>query len=352
MIKRYENNPLITPEMIRPSMEGYNVPGTFNPGATQYNGQVILLMRVPENCIEEEGYISVPYYEFKSGKGFPQIRKIRMEDPDLEIKDTRAVIYKGIEYPSTVSHLRIARSDDGINFRIENEPFIYPCIGYESLGVEDARISKIEDIYYINYTAVSGDGFCTMLAETKDFKEVIRKGIIFPPLNKDVAIFEEKIKGKYVALHRPHNQWFGKPSIWYAESYDLINWGNHKCLLRPGEENFENVKVGGGCAPIKTKEGWLEIYHSVGDTGNPGTETYFLNLLLLDIDEPWKVIKKSKKPAMSPTETYEKKGFVDMVIFTNGTIVKPDGGVDIYYGACDETICLAQTTVNELLNML
>jgi len=352
MIKRYINNPLITPEMVRPSMEGYNVLGAFNPGVSLYNGHVILIMRIPENCVEQKGFVSVPYYEFKNGEGFPRIRKIARNDPDLKLKDTRAVIYKNVEYPSTVSHLRIARSEDGISFRIEDKPFIYPCIGYESLGVEDARISKIEDTYYINYTAVSGDGFCTMLAETRDFKEVIRKGIIFPPLNKDVAIFEEKIKEKYIALHRPHNQWFGRPSVWYAESFDLINWGNHKCLIRPGDDDYENVKIGGGCAPIKTKEGWLEIYHSVGDSGKPGTEIYYLNLLLLDLDEPWKVIKRSSSPVMAPEKNYEKRGFVNNVIFTNGMIVKPDGSVDIYYGACDETICLAQTSVNELLNML
>jgi len=350
MIKRYSNNPVIDSSMVKPSIDGYNILGVFNPGATIYNNQIILLMRIPENCVKEQGFINIPYYEFKDNIGKAKIRKIPDSDPEVKLKDTRSIIYKGIEYPSTVSHLRIARSDDGINFKIDEKPFIYPCIESESLGVEDARISKIDDTYYINYTGVSGDGFVTLLATTKDFKNIERKGIIFYPLTKDVAIFEEKINGKYIALYRPHNQWFGPPSIWYAESPDLIHWGKHKCIMRPNGSKWENVKIGAGAAPIKTEQGWLVIYHGVGDNGIPGTETYSLNIALLDLNEPSKVIKRSKNPILFPKEQYEKNGFVKNVVFTCGTVEK-DGQLLIYYGGADTVIGVAYANIKDILKM-
>ena len=172
----------------------------------------------------------------------------------------RDVVYKGKDYLSTLSHIRIARSKDGINFTVDDNPFIYPCSSSESFGTEDARISRIDDIYYITYTAVSSDGWATALATTRDFKTMERKGIIFPPPNKDVSIFPEKINGKYLALHRPHNEGFGKPSIWYSESPDLLHWGSHKCLIRPRDTRWEEQKIGGGLHRSKqTKDGWRSI---------------------------------------------------------------------------------------------
>ncbi len=347
MLKRYSNNPVITPSMLKPSKEGYNVLGAFNPGATVYNNQIILLMRVAENCIKEEGYVCVPYYDFKDNVGTAKILRISENNPEVELKDTRGVFYKGKDYLSTISHIHIARSDDGINFEIDEKPFIYPCIESETYGVEDARVSKIGDIYYINYTVVSQDGYSTMLAITTDFKTIERKGIIFPPLNKDVAIFEEKVNGKYIALHRPHNQGFGLPSIWYAESPDLIHWGNNKCILRPDGSKLESHKIGGGAPPIKTKDGWLTIIHGKGDNS-----AYSLRLLLLDLEDPSKILKRGKHPILLPEEPYEKKGFFGNVVFTNGTVVKPNGEVFVYYGACDDTVCLATTTIDELMNSL
>lgn len=344
-MKRNLQNPLITPSMLTPSAPGYHVLGAFNPGATLYNDEVILLMRVAENCVKEEGYISVPYYSFDGKTGKPEILRIKEDDPEVTLKDTRGVFYKGRDYLSTLSHIRLARSKDGINFKVDEKPFIYPCDESEIFGVEDARISKIGDTYYINYTAVSGDGYVTSLITTKDFINLERRGTIFPPLNKDVAIFEEKVKGKYVTLHRPSNHGFGLPSIWYADSPDLIHWGNHKCLLRPDEGKWESQKIGGGAAPIKTKEGWLVIYHGKGDNS-----IYSLNLILLDLDDPSKIIKRGEVPIFYPEETYEKEGFFGNVVFTNGHVVRPNGEVYLYYGACDETVCLVVTSVDELLS--
>jgi len=338
MVKKHENNPLIEPKSIKPSREGYRVKGTFNAGATEYNHEIILLLRVAEDCVAGEGSISVPYYRFDAKEGHPEILEVKADDPHVRLKDTRGIVYKGKDYLSTLSHIRIARS---------KRPFIYPCSSSESFGTEDARISKIDDLYYITYTSVSGDGWATALAATRDFITVERKGIIFPPPNKDVSIFPEKINGKYLALHRPHNEGFGKPSIWFSESPDLLHWGGHKCLIRPRDTRWEEQKIGGGAAPIKTDKGWLEIYHGKGKD-----QIYSLFLLLLDLNDPSHVLKRGKEPILFPEEPYETKGFFPNVVFSNGVITGADGSVKIYYGACDETICLAETSIDELLGML
>ncbi len=347
MVKRYSGNPIITPEMVKPSAEGLKVVGTFNPAATLFNNEVILIMRVAETCMKKQGFISIPYFDFSTSKSFLSVLDVPENHPDVKLKDTRGILYQGREYLSSVSHLRLARSKDGINFIIDEKPFILPHDETESFGVEDARISNIGDEYFINYTVVSGDGYATYLSKTKEFEIVERLGIIFPPLNKDVVIFEEMVNGKYIALHRPDNHGFGLPSIWYADSPDMIHWGNHKCLLRPRTNKWEMRKIGGGAPPIKTTQGWLEIYHGKGENN-----IYSLNLLLLDLENPSKILAVGEKPFMYPETDYEKEGFFGNVIFTNGHVIMPDGTIKIYYGSSDEHICLAETSIEQLLESL
>jgi predicted GH43/DUF377 family glycosyl hydrolase len=347
MIERHETNPLIEPSSVKASREGYRVNGTFNAGAAEYNGEIVLLLRVAEDCVAGGCSVAVPYYRFDAEGGHPEILEVKADDPDVRFKDTRGIVYKGKDYLSTLSHIRIARSTDGIDFTVEDKPFISPSNPSESFGTEDARITQIDDLYYITYTSVSGDGWATALATTRDFITVERKGIIFPPPNKDVSIFSEKINGKYAALHRPHNEGFGKPSIWISESPDLLHWGRHKCLIRPRDNRWEEQKIGGGAAPIKTDKGWLEIYHGKGKD-----QIYSLYLLLLDLKDPSQVLKRGDEPILVPEAPYETNGFFPSVVFSNGVIAGTDGSVKIYYGACDETVCLAETYVDELLETL
>lgn len=348
MIKRNAANPIIKPEDTKPSHNRYRVRGTFNPGAVKFGDETILLLRVSEDCLPREGYVAVPYYRFEAGQGFAEILEVKTDDPDVQLKDTRGIVYKGKDYLSTMSHIRLARSRNGINFTVDDKPFIYPCNENECFGVEDARVTKIDNLYYINYTVVSGDGFATALATTQDFIDIERKGIIFAPQNKDVSIFPEKVNGKYCALHRPNNEGFGLPSIWYSESPDLIHWGNHKCILRPRENMiWEEMKIGGGAAPIKTSEGWLEIYHGKGRD-----QIYSLFPVLLDLEDPSVVLKRAKEPILFPIEPYETEGFFPNVVFSNGIIHEDNGRILIYYGACDETVCLAETSIDMLLSVL
>ncbi|MFP4522838.1 MAG: glycosidase, partial [Fibrobacterota bacterium] len=176
MLKRHPSNPLIKPEMLKPSHPAYRVKGAFNAGAVEWNKETILLLRVAEDCIPKEGYAAVPYYSFKDGEGTPEILEVALDDPDVKLKDTRGVVYKGVDYLSTMSHIRLARSSDGINFKVDDKPFIYPCVESECFGCEDARATVIEGKVYLNYTAISGDGWVTALATTDDFKTIDRKG--------------------------------------------------------------------------------------------------------------------------------------------------------------------------------
>ncbi|MDO9543400.1 MAG: glycoside hydrolase family 130 protein [Kiritimatiellia bacterium] len=344
MITKYKKNPIVKPSDVKPSLEGYQVKGAFNPGATVYNDEVLLLIRTAENCEPREGYVRLPVYRFKNGHSYPDILEFRRDARDLTLKDTRGVVYKGKNYLSTLSHIRIARSRDGFNFKVDDQPFIYPTDITEEYGCEDARITQVDGRYYINYTAISQDSWATKLAVTDDFKTVKRLGFIFHPENKDVAIFPEKIGGMYHALHRPNNSGFGRASIWYAESPDLLHWGNHQCIVRPLDTKWEAMKIGGGAPPIKTKEGWLIIAHGKGEGSR-----YSLFLILLDLQTPWKVIKRAAQPLLAPTEKYETEGFFGNVIFSNG-VVEKDGKLLVYYGAADEFSCVAVTDVESLLN--
>ena len=345
MMIKNKHNPIIRPESVSASHPRYRVRGCFNPGAIRHKDEIILLLRVAEDCLPKEGYISVPFYSFTADIPSSDCLEVRLDDPDVTLKDTRGVVYKGVDYLSTMSHIRLARSKDGVHFSVEDQPFIAPIDESETFGVEDARVTEIDGLYYINYTSVSKDGYGTSLAVTTDFRSYEKKGMIFNPQNKDVSIFPEKIGGKYFCLHRPNNSGFGLPSIWLADSPDLIHWGNHRCILRPRHMFWEEQKIGGGAAPIKTSEGWLEIYHGKGRD-----QIYSLFCLLLDLEEPWRVIKRGEMPIIKPDKDYEIEGFFPNIVFTNGMVTFEDGRVFLYYGACDETVCLAETTVRDLLS--
>lgn len=313
----------------------------------RFGDEVLLLLRVAEDCPPRDGHAAVPVARIEAGKGRPEILEVALDDPAVQLKDTRGIVYQGVDYLSTLSHIRIARSRDGVQFQVDDEPFIFPGYESESFGVEDARVTRIGDSYYINYTCVSPDGWATALATTKDFRNIERRGVIFTVQNKDVSLFPEKINGLYRALHRPNNSGFGRPSIWYAESPDLIHWGKHKCIARPRDTFWEEQKIGGGAPCIKTPQGWLQVYHGKGHD-----QVYSLFTLLLDLHEPWRVLKRANLPFLRPEASYETEGFFPNVVFTNGLVTWEDGRVFIYYGACDESTCLLETTVTELLESL
>ncbi|MDD2245659.1 MAG: glycoside hydrolase family 130 protein [Proteiniphilum sp.] len=342
--KRFSENPLLRPSDLQPGIEGMEITCLLNPGVFRMNGKTWLLLRVAERPKQVEGKISFPVYS-ESGK--IEVLVFDKNDPQLDASDPRVIKYRGQNYLTTLSYLRLVVSDDGVHFR--EDPAYPPIFGEDSLesfGIEDCRVATMEDGFYLTYTMVSPVAVGVGLIITNDFKTYDRKGMIFPPHNKDCAIFEEKINGKYYALHRPSSPELGGNYIWLAESPDRIHWGNHKCIAVTRPDSWDSARVGAGGAPVKTPEGWLEIYHGA----NAG-HRYCLGALLLDLNDPSKVLARSVEPIMEPVAGYEKNGFFGNVIFTNGHYVENDT-IKIFYGASDEVICGAEFSIREILNSL
>jgi beta-1,2-mannobiose phosphorylase / 1,2-beta-oligomannan phosphorylase len=350
-IERCKFNPIITCKDVTPttSIKDLEVVGVMNPGATKYKDEIVILMRVAERVKSvDENYIKVPYVDSKDKS--EKVITLNKKNSEFDFSDSRTVKRVGsscdFEYLTSMSHIRIARSRDGINFNIDSDPFIFPEDEYESFGVEDPRITKIDDKYYITYSAVSKYGIVVKLAETRDFVNYKKLGNIFDTENKDVVIFPEKIGKKYFALNRPVSKSTGKPIIWIAESENLIDWGNYKVLAETRDNSWDSKKIGAGVPPIRTDRGWLEIYHGVDKN-----DRYSMGALLLDLDNPEKVIARSKKPILEPCEEYEKNGFFSNVVFPCGA-VKVGEKLYIYYGASDNSIGLAISSIDDILSTL
>lgn len=342
--RRFRQNPLLEPKDLQPSNKNLQIISLLNPGVFVFEGKIWLLVRVAESIAQKEGVL---FFPIVNAAGEIEIIEVSLNDPDLVATDARIVQYKGLDYLTTLSHLRLLSSEDGIHFSEPNDTTSLLGSGkLEQFGIEDARVSKLGDYYYITYTAVSPSGVGVGLRITKDWKNFEFKGLIFPPHNKDCAIFEELINGRYYALHRPSSPQIGGNFIWLAESPDGLHWGNHKFLLGTRAGLWDSARVGAGAAPIKTDKGWLEIYH-----GANAQHQYCLGAFLMDLEDPSKVLARTIYPIMVPTESYELSGFFGYVVFTNGHVVDGDT-LTVYYGAADEFVCGAQFSISEILSKL
>ena len=242
-----------------------------------------------------------------------------------------------------------------------------PVGDMECFGVEDPRITCVDGRFYITYVSVSEHGACTSLAVTDDFVTYERIGVIFPPENKDVTLFDRKVGECYVALHRPNpSTYFSSPEMWLAYSDNLRDYGGHIPLFggitnvprtlpeipadsppdtqdtkKPNvlsdERSWQVGRVGGGCVPMWTERGWLTIYH--GNAKRPNSPksdvgTYSAGILLLDADDPSKIIARTPEPFMIPEKDFEKQGFVNDVVFPTALLDRGDRWL-IVYGASD-----------------
>ncbi|WP_044129406.1 glycoside hydrolase family 130 protein [Rudanella lutea] len=332
-LRRLSDQPIIRTADVRPSMPGFQVLGAFNPAACRFNDEIILLLRVAEGPVAEQiepGWLHIPVLE--DADGFPQLVVKRFHEPSTPY-DPRVVTLEGTVYLTSISHLRVARSRDGIHFQIDPKPFLFPARADEAFGIEDARITFLEGTYWITYTAVSAHGPAVGLAKTTDFVHVERVGLVLPPPNKDVVLFPERINGKYQMLHRPMVSEIGKPSVWLAESLDGVHWGGHQFVFGPTTHSWESMKIGAGPEPLRTPEGWLVCYH-----GSDPTHRYGLGLALLDLDTPSRVLYRTDAPLLTPELDWEQNGFFPNVVFTNGWVPQPDGSVLVYYGAADSGV--------------
>ena len=268
------------------------------------------------------------------------------------------MLYRAIgEYEQYISRIGYAYSNDGISFERNSEIAFGLTEGYEKYGIEDPRLVTIDNQIYFSYVVPSdyvakGTVASTALATTNDFHNYKRTGIITSEGsdNKDVVLFPEKINQKYVYLHRPRS-WVGpkfgvdKPSIWIAEGNTLSDVEKHTLLMKP-EQDWEVLKIGSGPPPIKTKHGWLLIYHGVDKD-----VVYRAGAALLDLNNPTNVIARTKQPILQPEEQYERIGDVNNVVFPTGACVIDDK-LHVYYGGADKVCCLAIVELSSLLQYI
>ena len=245
----------------------------------------------------------------------------------------------------------LARSNDGYHFDVQPEPVMQPCMEkgcfmeYEKKGIEDPRITQIDETYYIIYTAVSPYGPLLALAKTQDFVTFERLALISEPENKDGVLFPEKINGRYARLDRPVAGGLG--NMWITYSDDLINWGSSRCVMTVRDDHWDSWRIGASSQPVKIDGGWLVIYHGVkAASGGP---IYRLGAVLLDYSDPSKVLCRTAIPILSPREYYERVGDVGNVVFSCGAILEDNDELKIYYGASDTCICVGTANVNELM---
>jgi predicted GH43/DUF377 family glycosyl hydrolase len=343
--RRFKENPLLKPADLVPGREGLKIICLLNPGVFRFQNKTWLILRVAERPEQKEGFLSFPVLR----SGNMEIMEISLADPALDSSDPRVIRYKGSDYLTTLSHLRLLCSDDNIHFY---EPEGYPRIQGEgplqTFGVEDCRVSFLENQYHLSFTAVSENGVAVGLKTTSNWKSFQSHGLMLPPHNKDCALFEEKINGYYYALHRPSSVDIGGNYIWIARSPDGIYWGDHRCIVKTRPNSWDSARVGAGASPIKTEKGWLEIYHGANQENQ-----YCLGAFLLDRNDPTHVLARTDDPVMIPSADYELSGFFGNVVFTNGHILEADGDTLIlYYGASDEFVCGARFSIKEICSLL
>jgi len=256
-----------------------------------------------------------------------------------------------------LSHFCAARSPDGIsNWRIDPRPTLQPDREKrpeELWGIEDARITWIPELdrYGVVYTAFSEGGPGVSLALTRDFAHFDHYGLILPPEDKDAALFPRRFGGHWAIIHRPVPA-SGSAHIWISFSPDLRHWGSHKVLL-PARRGawWDARKIGLSTPPIETAAGWLILYHGVRMTASGCL--YRIGLVLLDREDPLKVLFRSDEWIFGPRAPYERIGDVQDVVFPTGAVLGTDGDtLQVYYGAAATSVSLATASLRKLLDFL
>jgi predicted GH43/DUF377 family glycosyl hydrolase len=280
-------------------------------------------------------------------------------NPGVAIFENRVLLLARVEDRRGFSHFAKAVSENGVvNWMIdkqptyETDPLNYP---EEAWGVEDPRITRLDEIdkWAITYTAFSKYGPMVSLALTKDFHAFERMGSILPPEDKDAALFPRKIGGKWILIHRPAAaSYVPGTHIWASSSDDLKHWSDNRILIpaRMGAW-WDAGKVGLAAQPLETPDGWLILYHGVRQTATGSL--YRLGLALLDLENPFQILRRSDEWVFGPREKYEKEGDVGGAVFPCGWILDhATGKIRMYYGAADTCIALATANLNDLLGYI
>lgn len=244
----------------------------------------------------------------------------------------------------------VARSQDGVQFEIQPKPLIQgtddPLLSKYDKWVIDTRVTRIDDTYYI--VRPTGGAAHALLYRTDDFEECEFLDCIALGHNRVPCIFPERIGDYYWRLDRPSlGETSSNPgSIWISRSPDLLHWGHFRPLLDPFI-HWAGFKVG-PTPPIRTEQGWLEIFHGVNK--NCSTTRYSLGAMLLDLENPTKILGRMNSYLLTPETEYEQSGRVPDVVFTCGAIADHDEDrLRVYYGGADTCICLAEGCLSEIV---
>lgn len=363
---------LISPKDIKPTSSKFSVVGTFNPAVARLpNGDIVLYVRVAERmkseAVEDKNYYYTPRCV---GKNTCQLKFDKFKKEDVKMKSDSDIVFKDdTKRLLFLSHFRrVVLDKTGFKIKsIDKKPSFSGLKTNGELGVEDPRIAKIGEKYIMTYVSLSRQGnISTSLAVSKDCKKWDRKGTIFSEQNKDVSLFPEKFNKFYYAFNRPESGFqFTPPHIWISSSKDLVNWGHNRPLILSRRGNWDYERVGAGPPPIKTKKGWLLLYHGVierehnmpvvvsGSSIVRTSASYEVGAALFDLKSPRNLIAKAKEPILGPAKSYEKSGFVNNVIFPTGLVLDENGeDVLLFSGGADTVTTVKKISLKDIFKAM
>jgi len=313
VIRRHSANPVLAAGQVP-----YASDLVFNAGVCKYEGRYVMLFRND--------------YGYREGRGFEG------------------------------TNLGLADSDDGVAWTVRPQP-VWQVRDEEMRRVYDPRLTVLDGRVYVCFAMDTAHGVRGGVAVTDDFERFEILSLSLPD-NRNMVLLPEKVGGRCVRLERPFPV-YGRGGrdrfdIWFADSPDLRYWGNTRLVLGVEHVPFANDKIGPAAPPVRTGAGWLTTFHAVDRDerrGRNGWEPawkkrYTAGVMLLDLDEPWRVVGMSKRPLIAPEAKYETDGgFRNDVIFPGGMILEDSGEVKIYYGAADTVEALAVADVADLIKL-
>ena len=316
-IKRCAVNPILDGGKVSVR---YPAVQTYNAGITRYNGKYVMI--------------------FRNDYG---ISKEKFSWADLRIC------------------LGLATSDDGIRWEVDPKPVLGGLLTEEIRYVYDPRLTVIDGKCYVCFAMGTRHGVCGGIAVTEDFSKFDVLSTTTPD-NRNMVLFPEKIGGKFMRLERPfpmYSRGGDKFDLWSSCSPDCRYWGDSALVLGAESVPYCNCKIGPGTPPVRTPYGWLCAIHAVEKTEEllptwkkPWNSIYYAGLMLLDLEDPRKVLAVSQQPLLVPETEYETGGMRGSVIFPGGMILEDSGEVKIYYGAADTVECLAAADLGDLLRFV
>jgi predicted GH43/DUF377 family glycosyl hydrolase len=285
----------------------YPINSVFNPGAAMHNGDTVLVCRV---------------------------------------EDRRGI-----------SHLTVARSKNGrTGWVVEPKPLIAddPTDVNSCWGVEDPRVTYVPEFkaYVISYTAYGPSGPCVALARTTDFQTVEHLGVVMPPEDKNASLLPRRIDGQFVLFHRPVSVTTARADVWLSKSSDLRSWTTPEPVMQSRSGPWwDATRIGMGPPPIETPHGWLAVYHGVKQM--VATSIYRVGMVLLDLDDPAKVLRRTPSWLLGPDADYERQGDVPNVVFPTGMVHEEERDeLRLYYGSADQTVSMASARMSDVVEYM